>query len=194
MFVLGEEGLEEELRSESIRYLGGTDSSLRRDMEPSDYISIADGSAIDEDVAVVLTGLDFHVNYLKLSIAYAYLQRGALFIATNGDSSLPNSNWLFPGAGSISASLIRAIGREPKELGKPHQAMMDAIQGKFTLNRHRTCMIGDRLDTDIAFGVHGGLGGTLCVLSGVSKKEEFMGEEKNIVPGFYMDCLSDLLH
>lgn len=162
-------------------------------MEPADYGAIASGAALDPHVGVVLCGLDFHVNYLKLSLAFAYLQRGAVFLATNGDSTLPNARALFPGAGAIAAPLVKALGREPLELGKPSQAMMQAIEGKFAFERSRTCMVGDRLNTDIRFGIEGGLGGTLAVLTGVSKKEEFLAEGAETVPAAYVDQLGDLL-
>lgn len=84
------------------------------------------------------------------------------------------------------------MGKEPLALGKPSQAMLDAIEGKFKLERARTCMIGDRLDTDIKFGVEGGLGGTLAVLTGVSTKAEWEGDEKTIRPAAYVDKLGDL--
>jgi len=193
VFVLGEAGVEEELESEKVSYIGGTDPSLRRELLQEDYTKIANGSALDPGVAVVLVGLDFHINYLKLSLAFAYLQRGAVFLATNTDSTLPNSKALFPGAGSISAPLIKMIGKEPTALGKPSQAMMDAIEGKFKLDRAKTCMVGDRLNTDIQFGIEGGLGGTLCVLTGVSKKEEFLAEDAKVVPTAYVDQLGDIL-
>lgn len=193
VFVLGESGIEAELASENVPYCGGTDPALRRDMEPEDYTKIADGSMLDPEVGVVLTGLDFHVNYLKLSLGFAYLRRGATFLATNTDSTLPNSHTLFPGAGSVGAPLVKAIGREALALGKPSQAMMDAIEGKFQFDRSRTCMIGDRLNTDIQFGIEGKLGGTLAVLTGVSKKEEFLAEGAEVVPSAYVDKLGDLL-
>jgi len=193
VFVLGEAGIEEELQSENVSYIGGTDPSLRRELLQEDYTKIANGSALDPGVAVVLVGLDFHINYLKLSHAFAYLQRGAVFLATNTDSTLPNAKALFPGAGSISAPLIKMTGKEPTALGKPSQAMMDAIEGKFKLDRAKTCMVGDRLNTDIQFGIEGGLGGTLCVLTGVSKKEEFLAEDAKVVPSAYVDQLGDIL-
>lgn len=84
-------------------------------------------------------------------------------------------------------------GKEPLQLGKPSQAMMDAIEGKYRLERGRTCMVGDRLDTDIKFGVEGGLGGTLAVLTGVSKKEEFLADGAEVRPSAYVDQLGDLL-
>lgn len=194
VFILGESGIETELASESHPYIGGTDPALRRAMTPGDYTSIASGEALDPTVGVVLVGLDFHINYLKLALAYHYIRRGAIFLATNVDSTLPNSHTLFPGAGSISAPLVKMLGgREPEALGKPSQKMMEAIEGKFRFERGRTCMVGDRLDTDIRFGIEGKLGGTLAVLTGVARKEEWEGEDKEIVPAAYVDRLGDLM-
>ncbi|KAG4443941.1 hypothetical protein IFR05_000581 [Cadophora sp. M221] len=192
VYVLGESGIETELRSEGIEFIGGTDPALRRDFTPEDYTGIADGSMLDDNVGIVLAGLDFHVNYLKLSLGYHYLRRGAVFLATNLDSTLPNSHTFFPGAGSISIPLINMTGQHPIALGKPSQAMMDSIEGKFQFDRKKACMVGDRLDTDIRFGIEGKLGGTLAVLTGVSKKEEWEAEGAPVVPAYYVEKLSDL--
>lgn len=192
VFVLGESGIETELAAENVAFVGGTDSSIRRDMQPSDYTSIASGEALDPAVGVVLVGLDFHINYLKLSLAFAYLQRGAKFMVTNIDSTLPNSKALFPGGGSISAPLSVMTGQEPISCGKPSQAMMDAIEGKFKFDRKRTCMVGDRLNTDIKFGHEGGLGGTLAVLTGVSKREDWESDNAPLKPKYWVDSLGDL--
>lgn len=82
--------------------------------------------------------------------------------------------------------------QKPLSLGKPSLAMMDAIEGKFKFNRKKACMVGDRLDTDIRFGIEGGLGGTLAVLTGVSSREDFEGERKEFVPLAFVDRLGDL--
>ncbi|KAK4635194.1 4-nitrophenylphosphatase [Fulvia fulva] len=193
VFVLGETGIEQELQAENVPYIGGTDANLRREITDEDFKTIADTSALDPDVAVVLTGLDFHPSYLKYSLGLAYIRAGAKFLATNIDSTLPNSGALFPGAGSSSAPLVEAVGHEPLALGKPSQAMMDAIEGKFQFDRKKACMIGDRLNTDIQFGIEGGLGGTLAVLTGVSKKEDILADGAEVRPSAYVDQLSDLL-
>lgn len=193
VFVLGESGIEQELRAENVPFIGGTDASLRREMADEDFKNIASGSVLDPDVAVVLTGLDFHPSYLKYALGFAYIRAGAHFLATNIDSTLPNAGSLFPGAGSISAPLVSAVGKDPLALGKPSQAMMDAIEGKFKFDRKRACMVGDRLNTDIQFGIEGGLGGTLAVLTGVSKKEQFLAEGAEVVPSAYVDQLGDLM-
>ncbi|KAF7879422.1 hypothetical protein EAF04_000618 [Stromatinia cepivora] len=192
VFVLGETGIETELKTEGVEFIGGTDPAYRRDITPEDYKGIADGSLLDDNVGVVLAGLDFHINYLKLCHAYHYLRRGAVFLATNTDSTLPSNHTFFPGAGSISIPLINMIGKEPTALGKPNQAMMDSIEGKFQFDRKKTCMVGDRLNTDIKFGIEGKLGGTLAVLTGVSKKDEWEAENAPVVPAYYVDKLSDL--
>ena len=161
-------------------------------MEREDYDSIASGSALDPSVGVVLCGLDFHINYLKLCLAYHYLRRGAIFLATNIDVTLPSSSTLFPGAGACAAPLVTALGgQKPTSMGKPSQAMMKAIEGKFEFDRRKACMIGDRLDTDIRFGIEGGLGGTLCVLTGVTRSHDDWADG-NIVPSAWVDKLGDL--
>lgn len=109
------------------------------------------------------------------------------------DSTFPTHGKLFPGAGSISASVAYMVGRQPLSLGKPSQAMMEAIEGKFKFDKSRTCMVGDRLNTDIKFGVEGGLGATLAVLTGVSREEDFMSEGAEVKPDAYLDCLGDLV-
>lgn len=192
VFAIGESGMEQELAAEKIPFIGGTDSNLRRDIAPDDFENMANGSMLDPEVGVVLCGLDFHINYLKLALGLHYLRRGALFLATNTDSTLPMHNDLFLGAGSCMIPLANAVGRQPLALGKPSQAMMDAVEGKFQLNRSRTCMVGDRLNTDIKFGIEGKLGGTLHVLSGVNAKEDWQKEDAIAVPSFYADKLSDL--
>ena len=194
VFVIGEAGVEAELESEGVPYIGGTDPSIRRDVTPEDYklMAAGDPSILDPKVGIVLVGLDFHYNYFKMCLAFQYIQRGALFLATNIDATLPSAGSLFPGAGSMSAPLINMLkGQQPTNFGKPSQAMMDAVEGKFKFDRSRACMVGDRANTDIKFGLEGKLGGTLGVLTGVSTKEEFL--EGDTRPAFYVDQLGDLL-
>ena len=192
VFVLGEAGIEQELESENVDFICGTDPAFRRDITPEDFKGLADGSLLDPEVGIVLAGLDYHFNYLKVAHGLHYLKKGAKFLATNTDSTLPMHHDFFLGAGSVMAPLINASGQKPLELGKPSQAMMDAVEGKFQLDREKTCMVGDRLNTDIKFGVDGGLGGTLHVLTGVDNKEAWQKEDAIAVPSFYADKLSDL--
>ncbi|KAK9451713.1 HAD-like domain-containing protein [Limtongia smithiae] len=188
VLVLGEAGIEEELESEGIKYIGGSDASLRRQITEEDYGAIV----ADPEIGCVLCGLDLHINYLKLSMALVNIQvPETLFLATNIDSTYPTHGKLFPGAGTISAPLILASKRTPVALGKPSQAMMDCIKAKFEFAPERACMVGDRIDTDMRFGIEGGLG-TLFVLTGVNKENEILAEDQTIVPTNYMSKLGDI--
>ena len=153
--------------------------------------SLADFT-LDPSVAVVLCGFDKNINYTKISKGFLYLTRneGCLFLATNEDSTFPDSAGLLPGAGSVSAPLRFALGRNPLCTGKPSKTMLDCVQAKLvrvshvrkrkkvltevSICRHnfdpsRTIMVGDRLNTDILFGQAGGVS-TLLVLTGKIKR------------------------
>lgn len=83
----------------------------------------------------------------------------------------------------MAAPLITALGRNPDAvLGKPNKPMLDCIIQKLSLNPERTCMIGDRLDTDILFGINGNLG-TLLVLTGkfINSSIFFLKERENFL-------------
>jgi 4-nitrophenyl phosphatase len=67
--------------------------------------------------------------------------------------------------------------------------MMDVIVESYDLDRSRTVMVGDRLNTDIMFGKMGGLQ-SLLVLTGVTSEETAIASETQ--PDYYLDSLSDL--
>ena len=86
----------------------------------------------DPSVGAVLCGLDTSINYTKLSKAFNYLLRndGCAFLVTNEDSTYPTAEGLLPGAGSVSAPLRFALGRDPVAIGKPKGTMLDCIKAK----------------------------------------------------------------
>lgn len=88
--------------------------------------------APDPAVGAVVCGLDVAVNYTKLSKAFNYLTQneGCRFLVTNEDSTYPTADGLLPGAGSVSAPLRYALGRDPTAIGKPNRTMLDCIRAK----------------------------------------------------------------
>jgi ribonucleotide monophosphatase NagD (HAD superfamily) len=52
-------------------------------------------------------------------------------------------------------------------------------------------MVGDRLNTDIAFGHNGGMK-TLLVLTGISQLKDVRDPNNTIVPDYYINSLGDL--
>ena len=172
VFLIGESGLESELRHAGIPFVCGTDPSYN--LPPRDGKYEYDGS-----IGAVLCGFDGAISYPKLARAFVQLRPSnevreikedeeCRFLITNADPTYPAARGQdLPGAGSLSAPLRYALGkeREPVVLGKPSRWMWDCIQAKHHLEVKRTGFVGDRLDTDIIFGRENGLG-TLLVLSG----------------------------
>jgi 4-nitrophenyl phosphatase len=186
VYVIGEGGLEAELREEGISYLGGTDpkDNTLGDFNLSEFEP-------DPDVVAVVCGLDRSINYTKLSKAFNYLYTNpsCLFLATNVDSTYPVAGGRLPGSGALSATLRYSLKRDPTSIGKPNSTMLDCIKAKHNFNPKRTLMIGDRLDTDIEFGKNGGLS-TLLVLTGVTSESDL--RESSIVPDYVMESLGNL--
>jgi 4-nitrophenyl phosphatase len=125
----------------------------------------------EEQPAAVVLGLDLQFTYDKLNAAHQALQRGARFIATNSDSTLPTETGLVPGAGSIVAALATASGQLPFVIGKPETPMLEMAMARMGTRPEETVMLGDRLDTDVLAGQRAGML-TVLVLSGVSTRED----------------------
>lgn len=190
VLIVGDTGMEEELKNAGIEYVGGTDPALRK-VDPTE--EDLDAVQYDPTIGAVLCGLDLKITYLKIANALVQIQnKNTIFLATNMDSTFPTNGKLLPGAGTIVGTLRISSGREPIALGKPSQAMMDCIKAKFHFNPERACMVGDRLNTDMVFGTEGGLG-TLMVLTGVDTEESIAPENNPIVqPKYYIKNLGAL--
>jgi 4-nitrophenyl phosphatase len=130
----------------------------------------------EEQPAAVVIGLDLEFTYAKLKAAHEAIQRGALFIATNADSTLPTEGGLVPGAGSIVAALAAASGQDPIVIGKPETPMLEMAMIRMGAQPAETVMLGDRLDTDILAGERAGMP-TVLVLTGVSTREDLSSAE-----------------
>jgi ribonucleotide monophosphatase NagD (HAD superfamily) len=77
-----------------------------------------------------------------------------------------------PGAGAIVAAVVAATGREPEMYaGKPSAFLLELLKGNY-VDMAKTLVVGDRLDTDVAFGKAGNAGMTVMTLSGVSTMED----------------------
>jgi len=130
----------------------------------------------EEQPAAVVIGLDLEFTYAKLKAAHEAIQRGALFIATNADTTLPTEAGLVPGAGSIVAALAAATGQLPIVIGKPETPMLETAMTRIGALPEETVMLGDRLDTDILAGERAGMP-TVLVLTGVSTREDLNSAE-----------------
>jgi len=189
-YVVGEEGIQEELDLKGIKHLGGpADGSKSVNLKSGEYMHH------DPEVGAVVVGFDRYINYYKIQYATLCIREnpGCLFIATNRDAVTHLTDaqeWA--GNGSMVGAIMGSTKREPNTVGKPSGFMLENIANTFKLQKDEICMVGDRLDTDIMFGKNGGLS-TCLVLSGVTTEEALLSPDNTITPDCYMGQLSELM-
>lgn len=183
IFVIGENGLKEELKA-----MGHT--------------VINDISNYD-NVDFVIVGLDRDFNYQKLLIAQKCILEGkAQFYATNADATLPVSRGLDPGAGVMVKAVETCTEKKPiKIFGKPQFFGIELILKDFKIPANETCIFGDRLNTDILAGNRAGII-SVAVLTGVTSREmidnikkkskESNSFDKNLIPDFIINSLDEI--
>src|SRR5690606_33050905 len=99
------------------------------------------------------------------------IRKGAVFIGTNADVTIPTPEGLAPGAGSILAALQAATDCEPIIMGKPNAPMFEAALRALNTDAIHALMIGDRLQTDILGAQNVGIRAAL-VLTGVATEAD----------------------
>jgi HAD superfamily hydrolase (TIGR01450 family) len=144
---------------------------------------IATVAAADADAVVV--GLDRSVTYDRLRDATLAIRRGALFIATNLDSTFPTPSGLWPGGGALVAALAAASGQDPEVAGKPEAPIRDLLRSQ--VRQDEVWVVGDRPDTDLALGDAEGWN-TVLVLTGVTSQPEGVVPAPTVV----LDSIADL--
>jgi HAD superfamily hydrolase (TIGR01450 family) len=98
--------------------------------------------------AAVVVGRTTELSYEDLSAAATAIRRGARFIATNSDATMPTPDGPVPGAGAIMAFLSVASGVEPIVAGKPGVAAGQLVADRVG---QVEVSVGDRADTDGLF-------------------------------------------
>ena len=188
VYIIGQEGIGQELDLLNIPYFGGPDDNDK-------VIALGPGVKVDhdEDVGAVIVGFDSGINYYKIQYAQLCINenKDCKFIATNLDAVThltAEQEWA--GNGSMVGAIKGCTGKEPILVGKPSPLMIDYIVDKYKCDRPKICMVGDRLDTDIVFGLDNGLQ-TVLTLSGVTTKDKLMSDGNEIRPEYYVDSIAD---
>jgi len=123
-------------------------------------------AAADRPVAVV-QGYGPDVTAADLAQAAYAVQRGALWVATNTDATLPTEHGAAPGNGSLVHAVAMAAGRGPDVVaGKPAPPLYLLCAERLGVHPSRVLAGGDRLETDIE-GAHRAGMDSLLVLTGV---------------------------
>jgi 4-nitrophenyl phosphatase len=167
-YVIGEDGFVEELELRGVRCVR-TGKSRGGAMSEEEFARLR----ADEDVTCVAVGWDREFSFRQIAIASHYLQQPScrLFAGCNPDASDRVGPFLMPGTGALLAAVERASGVSPVVVGKPNSLLIKQILVRGGMEPQRTIMFGDRIDTDIAFGIAGGID-TALVLSGVCSEED----------------------
>ncbi|KAJ1442871.1 phosphoglycolate phosphatase [Ochromonadaceae sp. CCMP2298] len=188
VYVIGQEGIGQELELLNIPFIGGPADSDK-------VIKLGPGMCVehDKDVAAVIVGFDSQINYYKIQYAQLCINEnpGCKFIATNLDAVThltAEQEWA--GNGAMVGAIKGCTGQEPILVGKPSSLMIDYIVDKYQCDKARICMVGDRLDTDVLFGKDNGLQ-TVLTLSGVTTEAKLLSPENKIKPQYYVDSIAD---
>ncbi|RCK57424.1 4-nitrophenylphosphatase [Candida viswanathii] len=204
IWVLGDEGIEEELRIEGYFPLGGSDPSLDEEFYPKHPLL-----TVDPDVRAVVAGSTTRFNFLRCATTLQYLMHNNKllpYIGTNGDRNYPGLYGLIlPAGGALVEHLSFCSDRKYTNVGKPDTVLAETILRNTGFDRLETVMIGDTLTSDIKFGNDAQLGGghgTMLVLSGVTSFDDLKGlleqphhttEQESLVPKFFVDSLTRLI-
>lgn len=165
-------------------YLVGTEALKK------DFISYGI-NLVEENPDVCVLAYDTTLTFEKLKKINKYIVEGAVYIATHPDAVCPSKDVFPPDVGSFIALLKVSSGKEPDIIcGKPYTAMGDCIKRKLGVSADEICMVGDRLHTDIRFGVNNGFN-SLLVLSGETTAD--MLKTSPDVPSAVLPSLNEIV-
>ena len=156
LYVCGTESLKAELRREGFALTENTD-----------------------DTDCIVMGFDTELTFRKLhDVSYLLLTRPEIpYIATNPDLVCPTEFGSVPDCGSVCQMLQNVSGRLPVVIGKPSALMPQLAMEKWGVTGSQTCVIGDRIYTDIKSGLNAGTL-TVLVLSGETTEEILEASEE----------------
>lgn len=141
---------------------------LREPVEAAGLVPVA--SADDDPVAVV-QGWSPDLTWALLAEAAVAVRRGAVWVATNTDATLPSPRGPLPGNGAMVEAVAFATGARPETVGKPAPTLFRSAAQR--AGASRPLVVGDRIDTDIAGAVAAGYD-SLLVLTGVSSADDLV--------------------
>ena len=145
----------------------------------------------DENPDICVLAYDTEMTYKKLCSFTNGLFGGAEYIATHPDDVCPASPYYLPDVGSFISLIKTAAKRVPDIIiGKPETGMGAELKARYKAVNDEFLMVGDRLYTDIAFGVNCGFH-SLLVLSGESKTEDVKRADKK--PEFILEDLNKII-
>jgi glycerol-1-phosphatase len=147
-------------------------------------------STAAENPAAVVQGFAPGIDYGRLVEGGIAVRAGALFVGTNGDSTIPSARGTAPGNGSLLKVIEHATGTAPVIAGKPEPPLHH--ESVIRTGAQRPLVIGDRLDTDIEAAYNTGTD-SLLVLTGVDNPRSATLAPRHRRPTYIAETLDALL-
>ena len=148
-------------------YVCGTES-LKNELRMEGFTVTTDVNEVD----CIVMGFDTELTFQKLhDVSYMLLTRTDLpYIATNPDYVCPTEFGSVPDCGSVCDMIYNATKKRPIVIGKPSPLMPQLAMEKLGISKEETCVVGDRIYTDVKSGLNAGITGIL-VLSGETTRK-----------------------
>lgn len=145
----------------------------------------------EEDIGCVVAAYDSELSYEKLTEICRVLSAGQTpFYGTNPDLRCPVDFGFIPDCGAICEMITHTTGRIPTYLGKPSREVVELCLSLSGFTREETLVVGDRLYTDIACGINGGVD-TCVVFTGEASPEDLA--DTSFPPTFACENIAALL-
>ena len=207
IWILGDEGVEQEVKEMGYIPLGCNDPLLDKEWDPNNPIL-----QVDPDVKAVIVGSTKKFNYTRIALTLQYLlfnDKSLPFIGTNIDKLYPGPNGMILAAGeSMVEYMAFTSSRTFIDVGKPGKQLLNLILKDQGFDKSRTLMIGDTLYTDIPFGnqLHStddaSIGNSMLVLSGGTKMKDLehllnnrhdYDDPESMIPLYFIESLGALI-
>ena len=169
-------------------YVCGTES-LKQELR-------GEGFTVTTDLAeaqCIVMGFDTELTFQKLhDVSYLLLTRPEIpYIATNPDLVCPTEFGSVPDCGSVCGMIFNATGKHPIVIGKPSPLMPQLAMERWGFKKNETCVVGDRIYTDVKSGLNAGITGIL-VMSGETTPEILAASQDK--PHLVLNDASEILH
>lgn len=153
--------------------------------------AIVDPAVFEPDF--VILGFDMTLAYDNLATACRLIDKGVPYIATHPDVRCPIEDGEFiPDCGAMIELIKTATGVGPLDvLGKPYHYMIDLLMERTGFSKSEIAMVGDRLSTDIAFGLNNDIL-SILVLTGEATLDDV--ERGHIKPDIILDHAGNLIN
>jgi 4-nitrophenyl phosphatase len=175
------------------RHHAGADHFVVGEDGLRDILSAA-GVSVTADPAeatVLLASIDRAFDYETLCTAMRVLADDSVaFVGTDPDMIIPAAEGDIPGSGAVIHAIAGVAGRDPDiVLGKPSAPARELVEARLGVDPRECLVVGDRLDTDIAFGAAAGMT-TALVRTGVTDDATLAASD--VEPDYVLDSLADL--